>query len=61
MSLQANLLDFDRHAKLVTLEITSMIVTMAFDDDREFLDAVDRVISPRIEELLDAIAQEGDE
>jgi hypothetical protein len=60
MSLQADLLDIDRYVKIVSLEIISMLITMAFDDDREFLDAVDRVISPKIEELLDAIAQEGD-
>jgi hypothetical protein len=61
MSLQVNLLDIDRHVKLVTLENVSTLVTTAFYDDRVFLDAVDRVIRPRFEELLDAIAQEGDD
>ena len=60
MSLLVNILNIDRHVKAVTLENVMMLVTKAFYDDREFIDTVDRVIRPRFEELLDAIAQEGD-
>lgn len=61
MSLLVNLLNIDRHVKAATLENAMMLVTKAFYDDPKFIASVDKVIRPKFEELLDAIAQEGDE